>query len=273
MRQKICALKVAHQKNHVRTYCHGFTLIELLVVIAIISILAAILFPVFARARENARRTSCLSNIKQLSLGALQYTQDYDERLPFAALVTSAAQVAADPPDCGTWYGDTRYFPQLVFPYTKSCHIAICPSSSVYSKIGARGESVSSQAPTKGNYGANRDLMSLWYSDPPQPLPLHIAAIVAPAKTYMIFDSGTMTLIAAHVRTPSYSNGYLPGTGPYITSIGGSDPLLTSDYQSGRHFGGVVMGFADGHAKWLKSEIPYREAVKTDKGAWNPANP
>ena len=60
----------------------GFTLIELLVVIAIIAILAAILFPVFARARENARRTSCVSNVKQFSLALMQYTQDYDERYP-----------------------------------------------------------------------------------------------------------------------------------------------------------------------------------------------
>src|SRR3954462_467000 len=60
----------------------GFTLIELLVVIAIIAILAAILFPVFARARENARRTSCLSNLKQIGLGIMQYTQDFDETLP-----------------------------------------------------------------------------------------------------------------------------------------------------------------------------------------------
>jgi prepilin-type N-terminal cleavage/methylation domain-containing protein len=60
----------------------GFTLIELLVVIAIIAILAAILFPVFARARENARRSLCQSNSKQLGLGMMQYTQDYDEKFP-----------------------------------------------------------------------------------------------------------------------------------------------------------------------------------------------
>lgn len=65
-----------------RYHRKAFTLIELLVVIAIIAILASILFPVFARARENARRTSCVSNLKQLGLGMMQYTQDYDERYP-----------------------------------------------------------------------------------------------------------------------------------------------------------------------------------------------
>src|SRR5690606_28544578 len=83
----------------------GFTLIELLVVIAIIAILAAILFPVFARARENARRASCMSNEKQLALGLLMYTQDYDERLP-------------------DYHGGTApYFPDLIFPYVKSYQV------------------------------------------------------------------------------------------------------------------------------------------------------
>src|SRR5438093_9492423 len=71
-----------HHSDKHRSDRSGFTLIELLVVIAIIAILAAILFPVFGRARENARRSSCQSNLKQLSLGMLQYTQDYDERFP-----------------------------------------------------------------------------------------------------------------------------------------------------------------------------------------------
>lgn len=91
---------------------HGFTLIELLVVIAIIAILAAILFPVFARARENARRSSCASNMKQIGLGIMQYTQDYDERLPFRC----------NPASNISW----RTF---IMPYVKSTQVFACPSN------------------------------------------------------------------------------------------------------------------------------------------------
>jgi len=95
---------------HLRTSskAKGFTLIELLVVIAIIAILAAILFPVFARARENARRSSCQSNEKQIALGFKQYTSDYDEKYPVAD---------------ATW-------PTAINVYTKSAQILRCPSAS-----------------------------------------------------------------------------------------------------------------------------------------------
>src|SRR5690349_12144108 len=76
------AAYVNHAVAKPKRSARGFTLIELLVVIAIIALLAAILFPVFARARENARRASCQSNLKQIGLGFHQYTQDYDDRLP-----------------------------------------------------------------------------------------------------------------------------------------------------------------------------------------------
>lgn len=92
----------------------GFTLIELLVVIAIIALLAAILFPVFARARENARRSSCQSNLKQVGLGIAQYTQDYDERMP---------NLGTDD------YAPTGYWQAAIMPYIKSTQLFSCPSN------------------------------------------------------------------------------------------------------------------------------------------------
>jgi len=97
----------------------GFTLIELLVVIAIIALLAAILFPVFARARENARRTSCQSNLKQIGIGITQYTQDYDEIFPPARRLTGLPS----PDDWVPWHA-------LIQPYVKSTQLFACPSNS-----------------------------------------------------------------------------------------------------------------------------------------------
>jgi prepilin-type N-terminal cleavage/methylation domain-containing protein len=100
----------------------GFTLIELLVVIAIIAILASILFPVFGRARENARRASCASNLKQIGLGLLQYTQDYDESYPAAGLHYDS-QLGRDQALGYGWAGD-------IYPYVKSAQVFACPSDS-----------------------------------------------------------------------------------------------------------------------------------------------
>jgi prepilin-type N-terminal cleavage/methylation domain-containing protein/prepilin-type processing-associated H-X9-DG protein len=113
----------------------GFTLIELLVVIAIIAILAAILFPVFARARENARRASCQSNLKQVGLGILQYTQDYDERYPLRN-------------------NNGVSWRQRVQPYIKSTQIFVCPSNTRVSA--AENDAVTSDFPrTRDGYAIN----------------------------------------------------------------------------------------------------------------------
>ncbi len=109
-----------YRRGSRRVPTNGFTLIELLVVIAIIALLTAILFPVFARARENARRASCQSNLKQIGLSSVQYTQDYDEYyVPF----------------CYNWQGSMAagsnndlMWPELIYPYAKNAQVFICPS-------------------------------------------------------------------------------------------------------------------------------------------------
>ncbi|MEN6301539.1 MAG: prepilin-type N-terminal cleavage/methylation domain-containing protein [Armatimonadia bacterium] len=103
----------------------GFTLIELLVVIAIIAILAAILFPVFAKAREKARQSSCLSNCKQIGLGFLAYSQDYDEKIAgcYIGAWRGSFWSATNP------NGNLRWF-QVIDPYIKNSQIWICPSRS-----------------------------------------------------------------------------------------------------------------------------------------------
>ena len=109
----------------------GFTLIELLVVIAIIAILAAILFPVFARAREKARQTSCLSNVKQLALGAMMYAQDYDETYP-------PGLVQPVPGSNPVLTGLTSFSAHdQIYPYVMNIQVYNCPSARALTWTGA----------------------------------------------------------------------------------------------------------------------------------------
>jgi prepilin-type N-terminal cleavage/methylation domain-containing protein/prepilin-type processing-associated H-X9-DG protein len=250
----------------------GFTLIELLVVIAIIAILAAILFPVFARARENARRSSCLNNVKQSLLSMMQYTQDNDERF-FRSSVGRDNDPPNTPPG-GKWGNDVWFWQQLTFEYHKNAQIFYCPSTDHIGII-----------PTGGNYGVNQNIIPL-SSSTTDALP--ISAIVAPSSTYLLMDAGNYTLTASNAKLPPATavNAYVPGWGTAVnggvctlaqtaTIAASRRAFYGKDCVGGRHLGGVNMGFADGHVKWLKTEVVQKEgaaynATTHPASAWDP---
>ena len=113
----------------------GFTLIELLIVITIIALLAAILFPVFSRARESARRSACSSNFRQISLAFMQYTQDYDERLPLFSL-SGLGNAGFQ----GYGGGNGARWADSIFPYVKSTQVFDCPSGTKKTNIYPGGQ-------------------------------------------------------------------------------------------------------------------------------------
>jgi len=207
------------QKRDNKSRRRGFTLIELLVVIAIIAILAAILFPVFARARENARRASCQSNLKQIGLGVMMYTQDYDEHMP-----PSSANVAAG-------VTPTPNFYYVLQPYVKSTQLFKCPSDST---------------PFTGT-GINSYGYSYYYLAPSPSSTVSLSAIQSPSETVMVTDKDDSS-----TRDFDYPpSGWRLNGGSWTTS--GSTSL---GYQYGnvnpRHLDGVNVLWCDGHVKWQK---------------------
>jgi prepilin-type N-terminal cleavage/methylation domain-containing protein/prepilin-type processing-associated H-X9-DG protein len=233
----------------------AFTLIELLVTIAIISILSAILFPVFARARENARRSSCLSNLKQIGLGIMQYTQDYDETYPSCTRYLSGTT-------------GTVYYYQNIIPYVKNYDIFRCPSSSA-GYGGATSSNTDSTYVQAGNYGANRVVMRI--ATDVNSVYVKLPSVASPSTTYLLMDFGVLQISPQRVVFPAAASEYLPGVGALGVALpAGTYDRFVSDFQNGRHFEGVNILFADGHAKWSKSSEVYGEAKKlTDAGMTN----
>ena len=192
----------------------GFTLIELLVVIAIIAILAAILFPVFAKAREKARQSSCLSNLKQIGLACLQYTQDYDETMVFGS----------------GYQGNEINWELKVAPYIKNTQVFQCPSNGTI----------------PGNYGGGPPgpfpTNPVVYSYAlPHRYGAKLGTIGYPAQTALTNDG-------CHPAVSGY-NGAVPkkctGFNPCQTNL----PITENDFY---HNGGSNIVFWDGHAKWMQ---------------------
>ncbi|HOM82910.1 MAG TPA: DUF1559 domain-containing protein [Armatimonadota bacterium] len=190
----------------------GFTLIELLVVIAIIAILAAILFPVFARARENARKSTCQSNLKQMALAAMQYAQDYDETL----MRTNIS------PATNVYYG----WAWMLQPYVKNTEIFTCPSkpsakwngsATTFSGFGYGYFAIQN---TNNNGGASLSERAL-------------ASIASPSDVIMFGDS-------------SATNNW------YVIDWDDIRMDDNGEVSEARHSEGANFAFVDGHVKWLK---------------------
>lgn len=199
----------------------AFTLIELLVVIAIIALLAAILFPVFAQAREKARQTACLSNMRQMGLGVQMYTQDYDERVPLAATATATGFL--------NWHN-------LMDPYVKNTQIWACPSYN---------------GPIRdiyGNFVCHYGYNSFYLNRGVDPANIYtlnnapgvsLGAIAQPAHCVLIGeDRGTVGKLPENHLTTYL----LPPSQADADYWGRPDP---------RHTGGCILTLMDGHAKWM----------------------
>jgi prepilin-type N-terminal cleavage/methylation domain-containing protein len=239
---------------------YGFTLIELLVVIAIIAILAAILFPVFAQAREKARQTTCLSNGRQLSLATQMYTQDYDERFPEGLGMVNNKRI---------WSGEG--WAGSIAPYVKNTGLFHCPSDPLQNGL---------------SYAYNANLTAIPGDEDEENLPpppgISLAELGAPTRTVLFFE---VTGVSVNLAQPNEgtNSGDTPGK-HYSASGNGLDNRLYAqkDWKtreenqyatgylgrrvppnlqktqfsqvSGRHSAGTSVIFTDGHVKWQRGE-------------------
>lgn len=216
----------------------GFTLIELLVVIAIIAILAAILFPVFQKVRENARRTTCASNQKQIGLGTMQYTQDYDE-----SIVPGALQV----PGLVDWQGDGAdvNWRALIYPYTKSAGIYRCPSNP---KANPKAYHINHMAVGLPgipddiltiSYAVNTRLMPCVGNNGCSPQPIFLSQVNSPANKILICETTAEDF--GDYGSPWWTTTQASPTDADIYGVGFAG-----------HTGRMNVIFSDGHVKSLR---------------------
>jgi prepilin-type N-terminal cleavage/methylation domain-containing protein/prepilin-type processing-associated H-X9-DG protein len=225
----------------------GFTLIELLVVIAIIAILAAILFPVFARAREAARKTACINNLKQLGTGVMMYAQDYDETMPSANFGTMAST------PIGASYG-WSYIWAILDPYLKNQGILACPSATK-KLVGPAPQINVSYGYNEYVYDQSRGYNSL------------------AALSNNQYGVASLAIIADSRQTGIFNDWDSAGTGSvtYPTNFLARN-LLANDSMP-RHEGANFV-YADGHAKFSAAGAivcPADHGTQGEKPLVNPA--
>jgi prepilin-type N-terminal cleavage/methylation domain-containing protein/prepilin-type processing-associated H-X9-DG protein len=254
------------RKHHLKS---AFTLIELLVVIAIIAILAAILFPVFAQAREKARAISCVSNEKQVALGILMYLQDYDEHYP-KYWYSGETRVAPDPPFLSdpTIKSGTFGWNEAIYPYVKNTGVFLCPSSPHTAASGQWNDTNQDDTYPTGavNYSINARLSGdTGGLDVTGQYPtLNEAAVEFPAVTILVTEASSNCSDGC----ASSDENEWGWEGRHVDKlngdgwVGGNEPAAkTPDnwIQSGlkpplwRHTDGANYAFCDGHVKWYNA--------------------
>jgi len=190
--------------------------------------------------------------MKQIGLGMMMYVQDYDETYP---------------PSCYT--NQDAYWMDIIQPYVKSTQVFQCPSSGSTSKYDR-------------NYGVNQNIFA--YRPVATRPVISMASVASPSKLYMAMDYGTYEFAGNdefYVTSPTNAN-YVPGMGSILgsavtyweghSSSSYKKAVYEDDLKDGRHFGGVNIAFADGHAKWQKTAAVYAQYKSTGHGAFEPEN-